>query len=388
MPGAAGSSPTSSGVRPGRGCRRCTGGCSEVPTRATPSSRASSMPSSAFTGSLAAGSPTGTSPTPAPTPGPAGGARLPTRPDARSPHSCGARPRRHHDRSVRPAHDAREPRAAALSGSHAEPARGAGTAHFQPVPHALIGSAQDHVGDTNNNSRGRCAMKRSTGKSPGRIHARIFDVDARRSAHRAGPQSLAVRFRWVAASVAFVVPFAMVVPLAVTSAQAAPAPAGNGFVVTASDIAYILKQIKIAERHSATETASNRCGTLVGPGPDQVPDRLTSYGLRTVDGSCNNLFAGREKFAAADVPFPRLTTPDFRAAETNPPDFFGPGSGTIPSNGGYTQKLAGNLVFDSEPRTASNLIVDQTSTNPAAIAAAGHPVRSQSNPGLFPCTTD
>ncbi len=36
----------------------------------------------------------------------------------------------------------------------------------------------------------------------------------------------------------------------------------------------------------------------------------------------------------------------------------------------------------------SNLIVDQTSTNPAAIAAAGFPVRTQGNPGVVPCTTD
>ena len=32
--------------------------------------------------------------------------------------------------------------------------------------------------------------------------------------------------------------------------------------------------------------------------------------------------------------------------------------------------------------------VDQTSTNPAAIAAAGFPVRTQGNPGVHPCTTD
>ena len=36
----------------------------------------------------------------------------------------------------------------------------------------------------------------------------------------------------------------------------------------------------------------------------------------------------------------------------------------------------------------SNLIVDQTSTNPAAIAAAEFPVRTQGNPGVVPCTTD
>jgi hypothetical protein len=43
---------------------------------------------------------------------------------------------------------------------------------------------------------------------------------------------------------------------------------------------------------------------------------------------------------------------------------------------------------DSEPRVISNLIVDQTSKNPAAVAAAGNPVRTQGNEGVVPCTTD
>ena len=98
-------------------------------------------------------------------------------------------------------------------------------------------------------------------------------------------------------------------------AQAAAAPTGQGFTVTPGDLHFIMKQIKIAEQHAATLTASNPCGTLVGPGPDQIPDRLTPYGLRTVDGSCNNLFPQRERFAAADELFPRLATPSFRDAE-------------------------------------------------------------------------
>ncbi len=109
----------------------------------------------------------GDAPDSGPASGPPVGARLPTRPDARSPPSCGARPRRRHDRSVRPAHDAPKLRATALSGSHTAPARSAGAARSHPAPHALTGSAQDRVGDTNNNSQGRCAMKRSTSKSPG-----------------------------------------------------------------------------------------------------------------------------------------------------------------------------------------------------------------------------
>ena len=164
-------------------------------------------------------------------------------------------------------------------------------------------------------------------------------------------------------------------------ANAAPAPVGAGFTVTAADLAYILKQIKIAEAHVAnTTSATGPCGALIGTGPNQIPDALTSYGLRTVDGSCNNLIKGRETFGAADQVFPRHATPSFSNAESVPAGF-GPAG---PSS--YQQK-SGN-VFDSQPRQISNLIVDQTSTNPAAVAAAGFPVRTQGNPGLFPCTTD
>src|SRR3954452_12669910 len=112
---------------------------------------------------------------------------------------------------------------------------------------------------------------------------------------------------------------------------AAPPIIGNGVTVTTGDLAFILKQIKIAERHSVTRTAANPCGTLVNqpgdgiPDDQQLPDALTSFGLRTVDGSCNNLvkpdpsaasfFHNRATFGAADQPFPRLTKPVFRDAE-------------------------------------------------------------------------
>jgi Ca2+-binding RTX toxin-like protein len=181
-------------------------------------------------------------------------------------------------------------------------------------------------------------------------------------------------------------PLAMLVVVALTAqgvvaltAGAAQGPVGAGLTVTPSDLAFILKQIKIAEQHAATLTPDNPCGTQVGPGPDQIPDALTSYGLRTVDGSCNNLLPGRERLASADQPFPRLTTPVFRTAELTPPGF-GPPS-TVPSS--YANKNAN--VFDSQPRLISNLIVDQTATNPAAVAAAGRPVRSQGNEGVVPC---
>src|SRR3954447_11064089 len=160
-------------------------------------------------------------------------------------------------------------------------------------------------------------------------------------------------------------------------AHAAPAPVGNGFTVTVGDLSFILKQIKIAERHSTTLTGSNPCGTLVNnpggvddgiPDNEQVPDYLTSYGLRTVDGSCNNLKnASTATFAASDQVFPRLTTPVWRAPSPDP---------TFPVPSSPTYQGTGNVV-DTAPRVVSNLIVDQTSANPAALAASGHPVRSQ-----------
>ena len=180
-----------------------------------------------------------------------------------------------------------------------------------------------------------------------------------------------------------------------SAGTAVAAPVGNGFTVTPADLAFILKQVKIAEHHSKAVTDPtftpanpspltdpNYCQALVGPGPDQIPDRLTSYGLRTVDGSCNNLFPGRDKFAASDMVFPRLTTAVFRDAEPIPAAL---PVGVVGSATSYKQ-LSG-AVIDSQPRLISNLIVDQTSTNPAAIAAAGFPVRAQAGAtGVVPCS--
>ena len=166
---------------------------------------------------------------------------------------------------------------------------------------------------------------------------------------------------------------------------------GQGFTVTPADLAFILKQIEIAERHSRVlagiepgvpanpnpSTDPVYCQSMIGLGEDQIASPLLAFGLRTVDGNCNNLQPGQASYGAADQTFPRLTTPEFRSAEDVPPGFGPPGQTTYEQTSG--------LVFDSEPRMISNLIVDQTSTNPAAVAAAGFPVRTQGNEGVFPC---
>ena len=63
------------------------------------------------------------------------------------------------------------------------------------------------------------------------------------------------------------------------------------------------------------------CQAMIGTGPNQIESPLLTLGLRTVDGTCNNLQPGQEKYGAADETFPRLTTPEFNAAEDSDAGF-------------------------------------------------------------------
>ena len=155
----------------------------------------------------------------------------------------------------------------------------------------------------------------------------------------------------------------VVVLAAVSAGNALAGPPGPGFHLNAADLRHIFDQIKISENHAAqTRVPGNapNCAVLLGPGQFQIPDPRLPYGLRTVDGRCNNLLAGQENFGSANRTLPRLTSPFYRPAEISLFD----GQPTS-----YAQN-SGN-VFDSRPRIISNLIVDQTATNPAAVAAAG-----------------
>ncbi|KAB7741891.1 choice-of-anchor D domain-containing protein [Nostocoides sp. F2B08] len=184
---------------------------------------------------------------------------------------------------------------------------------------------------------------------------RRSDLHSRASGTRtAGTRRSRVRTQVLAAGVAALT----AASLTTWPAASAAAPVGQGFNLNASDLRFILKQIKIAEQHADTRTASNPCDTMRGSGPDQIPagevgDTLP-WGLRLVDGTCNNLVEGKTAVGAADQDFPRLVPKSLIAAEQNTT---------------YTQ-TAGTVV-DSRPRMISNLIVDQTESNPAAVEAAG-----------------
>jgi hypothetical protein len=107
-----------------------------------------------------------------------------------------------------------------------------------------------------------------------------------------------------------------------------------------SDLDFILSQILQSEAHTP------------------IDDPSLPFGLRTVNGTGNSIVSGQYGYGAADHVFPRLTDPDFRAAE----------NGTS-----YEQVLKDSTVMDPQPRIISNLIVDQNGeTNPAARAADGN----------------
>src|SRR5262245_59902297 len=99
-----------------------------------------------------------------------------------------------------------------------------------------------------------------------------------------------------------------------------------------SDLEFILQQILISEQHAAGADLLSLLPNV------QVP-----FGVRTVDGTFNNLVAGQNGFGAADLLFPRLVDAQFRDAEL-----------------GTSYEQTTGMVIDSEPRTISNLIVDQT----------------------------
>jgi hypothetical protein len=103
-----------------------------------------------------------------------------------------------------------------------------------------------------------------------------------------------------------------------------------------------------------------------------VPSYTLSQGLRTVDGTFNNLLPGQETWGAADTPFPEPLPFDFRPADGTLFDPDGPGPApAIPTATDYSpSNNPGSLVFDSSLRTISNLIVDQTLGNPAAVLKA------------------
>ena len=152
----------------------------------------------------------------------------------------------------------------------------------------------------------------------------------------------------------------------------------TAFNVNVLDLQYILKQIKIAEDTSIGYTPLSAPKTIVQSimdayGVTAANAAQLPAGLRTVDGTFNNLIAGQSGFGAADTLFPRLTDPVFSTVNGPGIDFNGDGIiDVINHNYGDTNgAAAGGIrsVADVDPRVISNLIVDMSVSNPAAIDA-------------------
>ncbi|MEC4673837.1 MAG: hypothetical protein VST68_06585, partial [Nitrospirota bacterium] len=138
--------------------------------------------------------------------------------------------------------------------------------------------------------------------------------------------------------------------LALLPAGSASAQSPNGDIAfDMEDMRFILDQIEIAEQHVAAPVdPSNPCAEL----QNLLPNLTAPLGLRTVDGSCNNLIPGQEGFGQADLPFPIDTIRDFRAAQAG------------------TDYGSATSVTDSTTRLISHLTTNQSVDNPAAVAAA------------------
>ena len=153
--------------------------------------------------------------------------------------------------------------------------------------------------------------------------------------------------------------------------------------ISLSDLTFILDQIKFSEafaKRTATTLNTNQTANVVSP-YDQtqclsaadltaaknlqlygatglsnayIYDAISPWGLRQVDGRCNNITTDangnfiKRDLGATDQLFSRIEP------QTN---------GSLYSNNG-------NTVTDTSPRVISNLIADQTDKNPAAVSAA------------------
>ncbi|RPF25941.1 peroxidase family protein [Georgenia muralis] len=165
----------------------------------------------------------------------------------------------------------------------------------------------------------------------------------------------------------------------VTGPAGAAPPPGQDFNVTTGDLEFVLKQIQISEAHAedvVTEDPDssplcrpgNRFDAATQTHVDADGDPCVGaptlpFGLRTVDGRWNNLLPGQDGYGAGARTFPRLLEAQYRTADPVPAGFPGAGSPT-------TYEQTQGIVFDSEVRTISNLIVDQTTANPAAVDVA------------------
>jgi hypothetical protein len=92
----------------------------------------------------------------------------------------------------------------------------------------------------------------------------------------------------------------------------------TAFTVNQHDLEFVLRQIKIAEDHSARVAANPNAGAIAMIQAIQAEYGVTAansailpYGLRTVDGQDNNLLVDHT-YGASNTKFPRLLDESYR----------------------------------------------------------------------------
>ncbi len=135
------------------------------------------------------------------------------------------------------------------------------------------------------------------------------------------------------------------------------------FTLQVSDIHWLNSQTLIAEQHTAAldafalangrpatnQESANILLQLVGGNP------AAAAGIRTIDGTLNNLPPGNPNFSSTGQSFPRLTAP-----VTPTGDLLGTGGFAGVTNTVYTP---GATVADAQPRFISNVVSTQTTSN-------------------------
>ena len=171
----------------------------------------------------------------------------------------------------------------------------------------------------------------------------------------------------------------MVIPLGGTVTLAVTDPDPD-FEVIGSDLEFIFDQIRISEHHAADWLAASPAdrpntsplcesyGSPTLPADTSgtcVPSPMLPWGLRTVDGSFNNLMPGRSHYGAVDQLLARELTMDLRYAEPIQRVRLE----ALPARRRATSRPP-DTSTTRNPAVASNLIVDLTDGNPAAVAVA------------------
>ena len=138
-----------------------------------------------------------------------------------------------------------------------------------------------------------------------------------------------------------------VVPAVHAQVPATDPSSASDLAYERQDLVFILDQIEIAEEHVRR---GGDCQSL----REIIPSALLPWGLRAVDGSCNNLMPHGEDWGAADVPFPDTTPREYRRAQEMKFDPLAENDVT----GAQTSyaRGEGQTVVDSHPRLISQLV--------------------------------